>query len=103
MGNEIEYIPWAAALKGFGYIKGMLQHTPSYEQFRNYINKLVKPVYSKLGYKTDPSYEPLDIYFHEIILQWACNVGETNCDIKVKDEFAAWMDELNPDSEESNP
>ena len=97
LGNEAEYIPWAAALKGLDYIKNMLQHTPAYGSFKIYINKLVEPIYNKLGYKSNPSAKPLDIFLHKLILQWACNVGETNCNLKVKEQFTMWMKESDPE------
>ena len=102
LANEVEYIPWAAALKELNYLKEMLEKTTAYENFKKYINKLVKPVYNRLGYKPDPNYKPLDIFFHKLILKWACNVVKTSCDFKVKGEFTTWMDKLDPDSEESN-
>lgn len=34
LGNELEYIPWKAALNALGYIDGMLVKTGNFDKFK---------------------------------------------------------------------
>ena len=40
LGQETEYIPWAAALSGLSYINKMLKRTPAYGDFKRSLNVL---------------------------------------------------------------
>ncbi len=62
LNNEVEYIPWTAALNGMSYINRMLKRTPSYGYFKSYMRKLIDPLYNRVGFKSKPQDQPLDIF-----------------------------------------
>merc|ERR1719219_1183701 len=54
LNKEVEYIPWAAALSGMGYLSQMLKRTPAYGSYKKYMRKLVDPLYNRVGYTSAP-------------------------------------------------
>ena len=101
LNKEEEYIPWSAALGGMRYIRDMLKRTPAYGSFKKYVRNLVDPLYKRVGYKTQPNDQPLDVYLRKLAVSWACSLENPECIEKTKGNFQEWMMDLNPD--ESNP
>ena len=101
LNKEKEYIPWSAALGGMRYIRDMLKRTPAYGPFKKYMRNLVDPLYKRVGYKTLPDDQPLDVYLRKLAVSWACSLENAECIEKTKGNFQEWMMDLNPD--ESNP
>jgi aminopeptidase N len=48
--NEEDLIPWQAALQSFRHIKRLIDQN-SRNNFRNFLLKLLTPLYNKLGFK----------------------------------------------------
>merc|ERR1719219_1280145 len=103
LNKEVEYIPWAAALSGMGYISQMLKRTPAYGSYKKYMRKLVDPLFNRVGYKSRVNDQPLDVYLRKLAVNWACSMGHEDCIEKVKGDFRVWMDMPDPDLERSNP
>ena len=101
LNKEVEYIPWAAALRGMSYIKLMLKRTPAYGAFKMYLRNLVDPLFKREGYKTKDNDQPLDVYLRKLAVSWACAMENPECIEKTKGNFGEWMNDLNPD--DSNP
>lgn len=45
--NEPDYLPWESAITSFTYINEMLQRTPIYGDWKDYISDLVEPYYAR--------------------------------------------------------
>merc|ERR1719266_2949051 len=103
LNKEVEYIPWAAALSGMGYISQMLKRTSAYGAYKKYMKKLVDPLYNRVGYKSDPNDQPLDVFLRKLAVNWACSLGNEDCIEKAEEDFKVWMDKRLPDAEEGNP
>lgn len=50
MTTEDDYLPWQVAIKHINDLKDLIDSWPIYGQFRNYVIKLVTPIYKKLGW-----------------------------------------------------
>jgi len=103
LSKELEYIPWKAALSGFEYIKTMLRATPAYGEFKRYMLSLIKPIYNKLGFNTNPSDTHLQTLLRKIAVKWACSMGHKECIKFASNKFAAWMKISQPDRNDANP
>jgi aminopeptidase N len=101
--KEVEYIPWAAALSGMGYLSKMMKRTPAYGSYKKYMRNLVDPLYNRVGYKSQPGDQPLDVFLRKLAIGWACSLGNKDCIEKTKGDFKVWMDKLEPDSDSANP
>eukprot|EP00095_Tigriopus_kingsejongensis_P012300 maker-scaffold692_size110616-snap-gene-0.19 protein:Tk12300 transcript:maker-scaffold692_size110616-snap-gene-0.19-mRNA-1 annotation:"aminopeptidase n" len=103
LSQETEYIPWKAALSGFGYINTMLERTAGYGEFQRYMKTLIHPLYNRLGFDPKPSDSHLDVYLRSNVVSWACSIGIQECKSKTQVEFRRWMDQIKPDDEGANP
>ena len=96
LSNEVEYIPWAAALSGMDYLNNMLKRSPAYGPFKKYMRNLVDPLYNRSGYYSQSDEQPLDIFLRKLAIKWSCNLGNLDCNEKVNTDFHSWME--NPDA-----
>jgi len=103
LSKEVEYIPWASALSGLKYVNKMLKRTAAYGEFKRYMLQLVDPIYTKLDFNARPEDSHLDIKLRKQAISWACSMGNKDCLVKAKENFAAWMGMVEPDSETANP
>ena len=103
LSNEVEYIPWSAALTGLSYINKMMKRTPAYGDFKRYMLNLVEPLYSKLGFNPRAEDSHLDIKLRAQVVSWACSMGHTDCLYTAGQNFNDWMGMVQPDAERANP
>ena len=103
MDKETEYIPWAAALSGMGYLNKMLKREAAYGNFKIYMRKLIDPLYKRVGYDGQPNDQPLDVFLRKLAVNWACSLGNQDCIDKAYRKFKTWMEKINPDEEGANP
>ena len=57
----------------------------------------------RVGYKSDPNDQPLDVFLRKLAVNWACSLGNEDCIEKAEEDFKVWMDKRLPDAEEGNP
>lgn len=50
MVAEDDYLPWQAAIRQINGLKDLIDSSPIFGSFRNYLIKLVTPIYSKLNW-----------------------------------------------------
>eukprot|EP00088_Acartia_fossae_P031208 TRINITY_DN3213_c0_g1_i1.p1 TRINITY_DN3213_c0_g1~~TRINITY_DN3213_c0_g1_i1.p1 ORF type:complete len:964 (+),score=231.16 TRINITY_DN3213_c0_g1_i1:49-2940(+) len=103
LSQETEYIPWYSALSGLSHIKDMLKRTSAYGEFKQYMLKLLAPIYRKLGFQGKADDQHLDILLRKKIVSWACSMGHEDCIEKATSTFRNWMGMQNPDVEGKNP
>ena len=100
---DITVVEKSLYFTGMGYLSQMLKRTPAYGSYKKYMRKLVDPLYNRVGYKSDPNDQPLDVFLRKLAINWACSMGNEDCIEKAKGDFRVWMDMPEPDSEGSNP
>lgn len=98
LSKEVEYIPWAAALSGMGYLSRQLKRSPAYGSYKKYMRNLVDPLYNRVGYYSQSEEQPLDIFLRKLAISWSCSLGNMDCNEKSNRDYVKWME--NP---ESNP
>ena len=64
---------------------------------------LILDYYDRVGYKSDPNDQPLDVFLRKLAVNWACSLGNEDCIEKAEEDFKVWMDKRLPDAEEGNP
>lgn len=99
--REKDYIPWAAALGGFSYIKQMFGRSAGYGLLKNYmITELIAP-YRSLGFDFRDEDSFADEMLRESVVSWMCSLGYDDCKSQSTVLFKEWMASDNPD--ENNP
>merc|ERR550517_1096487 len=82
----------------------MLKRSPAYGQFKKYIEDLIRPIYSKVGFEEKPDDEHLDVMTRSLVVSWACNVvGMKECTDQAVGQWKGWMEKDDPDAEGQNP
>lgn len=59
---EDDYLPWYIAINKINKLIDLIDSTPLYGQFRNYVIQLMTPIYKKLGWNEIISDSWLDRY-----------------------------------------
>lgn len=123
--SERDYLPWDTVLMSFSYIDDMLQRTPIYGDWKDYISDLIAPYYARYkdsdwtlnALKTSSvralidnrnsstiaqvpdSNDVLEQYNQVNAISWACQVDD-HCVKKAKKLFADWRltgkNQINP-------
>ncbi|KAG8516327.1 Aminopeptidase N, partial [Galemys pyrenaicus] len=100
LGNEVEYLPWEAALDSLSYFKLMFEDTEVYGPMKAYMLKQVTPLYEHFGNVTnDWTVRPATLMeqYNEVnAISTACTYGLSACHTMVRDKFAAWMAKPDP-------
>lgn len=101
--QEDEYLPWKAALDGLAGVNRILEKTPMYELFRNYLRLILQPIYEKLdGLTMDPNNKAFDYTKHKVMIAvWSCKFDVGDCVDKSVAYFKDWMEQSDPDT--NNP
>lgn len=102
MKQEKEYLPWRAALSTLNEIARMLRRTSQYGSFKEYVQKILHPIYERLGglnaYRKPT--DRLDVVKHKVLVSsWACRFDVNDCKEKATSLFSDWMLVENPDKQ----
>lgn len=107
---EKDFLPWDTVLTAFGYIDEMLQRTPLYGQWQDYVADLIKPYYGRYkdsehwtmrnkSLASNESDNALEQYNLVNAISWACQVDQ-HCIAKARSLFKRWKEgarnEINP-------
>jgi hypothetical protein len=90
LANELDYIPWAAAIAEFKYIGKMLGRTAGYGAYKEYMIHKLLPIYKHLGFENKDTDSSMDIELREEVINILCNVGYDDCEEKATVLFRAW-------------
>lgn len=77
--REIEYVPWASAIKGFTIINRIFSGNESYPLLVNYLKNLTDPMIKSIGIDDKLNEPHLQKYLRNIAIKWACNYGSVYC------------------------
>ena len=103
LGKETEYIPWSAAISGFGYLSKMLRRSAGFGTYKEYMLAAIEPVYTRLGYDEVPGEPVSDALLRVAVLDLACGLGLPDCVARSKDLLRQWQDVADPDLEDPIP
>ncbi len=90
--KETEYLPWFVAVERIRYISDMLESSDYFSTLQEYLIRLVKPIYNRIGWvdKKEDSMKERSLRFQ--ILNYACEIGLDNCIQVSKKLFNTWME-----------
>ena len=98
LSQELDYIPWTAALNGFAYIETMFKRSAGFGAFRSYLLGALQPVYNRLGFDERPGEDSiLDTKLRVKVLKSLCNLNHPECTATSVRLFAEWMGSTDPD------
>ena len=91
LSDETEYLPWSATFSRLRYYTDMLDLTSANGNYQNYLVKLIKPLYERLGWEEKPTDSWLDRLLRTTAISFACTRGVDACVTKAKALYAEWM------------
>ncbi|XP_045589686.1 aminopeptidase N isoform X2 [Procambarus clarkii] len=91
LGQETEYVPWAAAINNLAYLKEMFARTGGYGALKRYLLDILVPLYNTLGFADSPGDPLLDQYTRQKALTWACELDHPDCLKNAAAIYAHWM------------
>ncbi|XP_033344413.1 aminopeptidase N-like [Bombus vosnesenskii] len=91
--RETDYVPWQTTFRNMQFLHNMLRTSVQYNNFMNYIRKIMKSVTSQVRYKPYQKGEELDIVklLRINAMEWACRAGVDECKDYTNREFNAWL------------
>ena len=103
LGEEAEYIPWSAAISGFGYLSKMLRRSAGFGAYKSYMAAAIEPLYTRLGYDEIPGEPVVDSLLRVAVLDLACGLGHPDCVARSVALLQQWKDASDPDLEDPIP
>ncbi|CAF0711353.1 unnamed protein product [Brachionus calyciflorus] len=80
LDNEFDYLPWSVFLNRIKYFTNILDTSFVYDELQSYLQKLVKPYYTKLGWIEDVQ---KDLWTERLVrnnlVQYACQIELPEC------------------------
>lgn len=101
--KENEYLPWLTFLSNMEYLRDMLAKSSAWETFQIFVRDAIDKQYKKVGF-TRQMNEDDSIWvgiYRNMIIKWACSMGNEDCIRKSVQLFNGWMGYQNP--EQNNP
>lgn len=94
LAQESEYLPWKVFLdkNNVFYYTKMLVESPLNGPVKDYLAKLVEPVYSKLGWKARDDDKWLHKKLRKSVVSFACQQDVPSCVETSLKYFKDWMD-----------
>lgn len=98
--QEMEYVPWVAALSNLQLVSRQLRRTPKYGQFQAFMRRILGPIYGKLGGLNAGrrAGDSEDVVKQKVqIAGRSCYFGVGDCVEKAVEYFRQWMLMDDPD------
>ncbi|KZC13131.1 Aminopeptidase N, partial [Dufourea novaeangliae] len=86
--KEVDYLPWKAFFNGMSYIIQRFEGQDGYELLQRHIVLLTSNMFEELGYVDSRNDTHSKQLKRELILTWACKMGNTRCVDFGKEWFA---------------
>ncbi|XP_017772734.1 PREDICTED: aminopeptidase N-like [Nicrophorus vespilloides] len=97
LANEKDFVPWKAAFKGLDYMHEMFMRSEHFDKFKDYMLRLILPLYNELGFRDSPKDPPLVSYLRNEILPRVCRLSYKSCIYNSSILFDNWRASPNPD------
>ncbi|XP_060116224.1 aminopeptidase N [Heteronotia binoei] len=96
LSEELDYLPWDAALSNLGYFKLMFDRSEVYGPMQKYVRQQVSPLFRHFqdltsNWTTVPS-GLMDQYNEIFAINTACSYGAADCQALASDLFGRWKD-----------
>lgn len=89
--GEQEYLPFSSLVTSAAYLNGMISRYPQYTSYRTFINGLLTPSYTRLGWEAAAE-EPLMTTFHRnLVIDTLCANDHTACTEEALRRFNLYM------------
>ncbi len=88
--QEVDYIPWSAALKSFSYIGRMLARTSDCGEHKRFVKRQLMPLYGNVGFigkSTEGSMVPR---LRKEMVKTTCQLGYPDCVERSAQLFKEW-------------
>uniref|UniRef100_A0A0P5FVD5 Aminopeptidase n=1 Tax=Daphnia magna TaxID=35525 RepID=A0A0P5FVD5_9CRUS len=89
--REEEFLPWEATLTALSYLDSMMKRTPGYGLLKNYVLKILSPLYDSLGFVNRSSDSHLTGKLRRKVVESCCSMGHKDCITKAIDSYHRWM------------
>ena len=89
--NEVDYIPWTAAISELNYIGKLLGRTAGYGAFKEFMIRQLLPIYHHLGFENKETDTSSDIRLRAEIINLLCDLGFDDCEEKAIQLFRKWL------------
>jgi aminopeptidase N len=76
---EIDYVPWAAADRGLGYIDKIIHDADYYPHFLNFMRENVNLTFANFGVVIGKDDTNFDKHVRNLGIKWACKTGIEGC------------------------
>ncbi|CRK87601.1 CLUMA_CG001397, isoform A [Clunio marinus] len=102
--NESDYIPWASAYRGLNFLNRLLKDSPIYDDYNNFVQRIISPLYERLSLNIDDKEHKLDRYARNVAVNLACEAGHSKCLSETNESFIDFIlkaVEIHPDLKSS--
>ncbi|PIK55589.1 putative aminopeptidase N isoform X2 [Apostichopus japonicus] len=89
--DELDYIPWEAALTSFTYIRNMFSRYSGYGNLEKYMLCQIDSLYKAVGFEDDPMDNILEQYNRINAIDTACYYGHDGCLANASRELNEYM------------
>nr|UXX33471.1 aminopeptidase N-like protein [Holotrichia oblita] len=92
--QENEYLPWKAAIRSIDNLDNLLKRTAVYGDFKDYLKKIIKPIYDKIGgfQNVDEKNSRYDVLQHKVLAtQIACRYRIEHCVTEAVELFKTYQ------------
>ncbi|XP_014280242.1 aminopeptidase N isoform X2 [Halyomorpha halys] len=101
LAREKEWLPWKTGLNKLGALNRILSRTPSYSYFKEFMTKLISPIYQEYNKLTEIPEQHDKVKLHIAVSKWAVDLEIGDSLKQVQELFAKWMQTEDPDK--NNP
>ncbi|EFN87053.1 Aminopeptidase N [Harpegnathos saltator] len=93
--QETEHLPWKAFLNSLSYVYERFEGQSCEEHLKEYVLRLMSKTYNLVqGFQDSSKDRLVDRLHKEMILQWACKLGNPNCIEESINWFRAWRQNI---------
>ncbi|EFX67103.1 hypothetical protein DAPPUDRAFT_203789 [Daphnia pulex] len=89
--REEEFLPWESTLTALSYLNSMMQRTPGYGLLKNYVMKILMPLYNSLGFVHRSTDSHLTGKLRRKVVERCCSLGHKNCVTQAIESYSQWM------------
>ncbi|CAK9834336.1 Aminopeptidase N [Anthophora retusa] len=91
--NEVDYIPWQAALRNLNFLHNMLRTSDRYDSFKLYVKYLLKELTDKVTYAPQKNDTDITKLLKTNTMKWACRAEVEACTNYASGVFKQWTND----------
>ncbi|CAK9796739.1 Aminopeptidase N [Anthophora quadrimaculata] len=90
--NEVDYIPWQAALRNLNFLHNMLRTSDRYDSFKLYVKYLLKGLTKNVTYAPQKNDTDITKLLKTNAMKWACRADVEECTNYANEQFKLWIE-----------